>query len=415
MTTNKLKLTMLICLLIAPFISSADEVQSPLKPFPQHAPYAKGVIKPNHKTQAQLDADVVAVYERWKKNYLTEDIGVKGLYYIKYQQDPKKAVTVSEAHGYGMVTLVYMAGADLLAKDYFDGMFYFFKAHPSNGNPKMMNWQQGIKDGKVVSVGGSSATDGDLDIAYALLLADKQWGSTGKINYKAEALSVIDALKESIVHHKYKTLKMGDWATREGSRVNDATRPSDFMLQHMKAFKAATGDPIWDTVVGNTYSVINHIFTNYSSKTGLLPDFAEYQNGNFIPAIGHLLEDKSDGSYSYNSARTPWRIGTDYVTTGDTRAKAELSALNSWIRAASKGKPENIYAGYDLDGKMMTGRNYQDLTYQAPFMVSAMIDGSNQTWLNSLWDNAVKNHNSYFGDSIAMLSIITASGNWWTP
>ena len=39
-----------------------------------------------------------------------------------------------------------------------------------------------------------SATDGDLDIAFALLLADKQWGSGGA--YLAEAKKVIAAIKE---------------------------------------------------------------------------------------------------------------------------------------------------------------------------------------------------------------------------
>ncbi len=409
------KFILLIGLFSGIFSVYANENQPILKPFPQHATYTKGVIKPSHKTQQQLDLDVITVYERWKKNYLTEDIGVKGLYYIKYQPKPGRPVTVSEAHGYGMVTIVYMAGADPQAKGYFDGMFHFFIAHPSNGNPKMMNWQQGIRDEKVISVGGSSATDGDMDIAYALLLADKQWGSQGEINYRAEAELLIDALSTSIVHTKYKTLKMGDWAMNEGSRVTDATRPSDFMFQHMKAFKKATGNAIWDSVVDHTYGIVNYIFKNYSANTGLLPDFAEYQDGHFIPAIGRLLEDKNDGFYSYNSARTPWRIGTDYVTTGDVRSKAELTALNTWIRASAKDNPHNIYAGYDLEGKMTPGRDYQDLTYQAPFMVSAMIDSSNQLWLNQLWDNAVKNHNSYFGDSIALLSLITASGNWWIP
>jgi len=383
------------------------------KPFPQHAVYAKGTIKPNHKTQAQLDADVVFVYERWKKNYLTEDIGEKGQYYIKYQ--PKGAVTCSEAHGYGMVTLAYMAGQDIKAKEYFDGMFYFFKAHPSNGNPKLMNWQQTIRDGKVVSVGSSCATDGDMDIAYALLLADKQWGSKGKIDYKAEAVSIINALKESTVHSKYKTLKMGDWAGSEGARGTDGTRPSDFMLQHLKSYKKATGDVIWDTVAKKSYGIVNHIFADFSPKTGLLPDFAEYKGGEFVPAIGKLLEAPTDGCYSYNAARTPWRLATDYLTTADASAKTQLTALNKWIRTEASDDPNNIRSGYDLDGKVMDGRGYQDLTYQSPFMVSAMVDAKNQQWLNKLWDNAVKNNKSYFGDSITVLCMITASGNWWIP
>lgn len=408
----KIRLFVLPVFLLGPFLCNGSTLNDK-KPFPQQAVYAKGTIKPNHKTQAQLDADVVFVYERWKKNYLTEDIGEKGQYYIKYQ--PKGAVTCSEAHGYGMVTLAYMAGQDTKAKDYFDGMFYFFKAHPSNGNPKLMNWQQAIKDGKVVSVGGSCATDGDMDIAYALLLADKQWGSKGKIDYKAEAVSIINALKESTVHSKYKTLKMGDWARREGARGTDATRFSDFMLQHLKSYKKATGDVIWDTVAKNSYSIVNHVFTDFSPKTGLLPDFAEYKDGKFVPAIGKLLEAPTDGCYSYNAARAPWRLATDYLTTGDASVKTQLTALNSWIRTEASDDPNNIRSGYYLDGKVMDGRGYQDLTYQSPFMVSAMIDAKNQQWLNKLWDNAVKNNKSYFGDSITMLCMITASGNWWMP
>ncbi|RZM28123.1 MAG: beta-glucanase [Pedobacter sp.] len=383
------------------------------KPFPQHAVYTSGTIKPNHKDQTQLDADVVFAYQRWKKNYLTEDIGVKGQYYIKYQ--PTGAVTVSEAHGYGMVTIAYMAGQDKDAKAIFDGMFHFFKAHPSNGNPKLMNWQQGIKDGKVVSIGSSCATDGDLDIAYALLLADKQWGSKGAINYQAEALQLINAIKQSLLHTKLKTLKMGDWAGGEGKRSTDATRPSDFMLQHLKSFKKATGDPIWDEVTTNSVNIVNHIYENFSTNTGLLPDFSEYKDGQFIPAIGQLLEAPTDGSYSYNAGRTPWRLGTDLLTTGDTRLKKQLATLNTWIRKEASDDPAKIKSGYQLDGTMIQGRSYQDLTYQAPFMISAMIDSSNQAWLNKLWDNAVQNSKSYFGDSIAILCLITASGNWWIP
>ena len=42
--------------------------------------------------------------------------------------------------------------------------------------------------------GRNSATDGDLDIAYALLLADVQWGSIGEINYRGEAERTLEAI-----------------------------------------------------------------------------------------------------------------------------------------------------------------------------------------------------------------------------
>jgi endo-1,4-beta-D-glucanase Y len=403
---NKLIL-LLITAMLLPMISIAQQ-QAPIK-----ASYTTGTIMPNHKSPAQINSDLGVVYDRWKKNYLTEDIGVKGQYYIKYRRSGP--VTVSEAHGYGMVSVAYMAWYDKDAKLYFDGMVRFFKAHPSNGNKHLMCWQQGIRDGKVVSVGGSAATDGDMDIAYAFLLADKLWGSKGEINYKAEGLLVIDALMQAVVHTKYKTLKMGDWATNEGSRVNDGTRPSDYMLQHLKAYQKATGNKTWNAVIDSTYSVTQHIFAGYSSSTGLMPDFSERKNGQFIPAIGQLLEDKVDGSYSYNSARFPWRLATDYVTTSDKRGLAQLTALNAWIQKVSTGEPAKICSGYQLDGSVLTGRDYQDLTFQSPFMVSAMTDKRNQEWLNKLWDNGVKKYDSYFGDSITLLCMIVASGNWWLP
>ena len=44
-------------------------------------------------------------------------------------------------------------------------------------------------------IDGTSATDGDMDIAYSLLLANEQWGSNGKINYLKEAQLMIAAIK----------------------------------------------------------------------------------------------------------------------------------------------------------------------------------------------------------------------------
>ena len=41
---------------------------------------------------------------------------------------------------------------------------------------------------------GWNAIDGDLDIAMALLMADRQWGSDGRWNYRQEALDTIAAV-----------------------------------------------------------------------------------------------------------------------------------------------------------------------------------------------------------------------------
>ena len=57
----------------------------------------------------------------------------------------------------------------------------------------------------------NSASDGDLNIAFGLLLAHMQWGSTGPINYRAEALKVLAAIRQHVIHPATDLVQMGDW------------------------------------------------------------------------------------------------------------------------------------------------------------------------------------------------------------
>jgi hypothetical protein len=141
-------------------------------PFGSHPhPYASGTIKPAH-SQAQLDQAVKDFYDTWKGLYLGDGCG-GGRYLVLTGMANSK--TVSEAHGYGMLLAAYMAGYDSEAKTIFDGMYKYYLAHQSVNTPFLMAWSQDSACNN--NQGPDSATDGDLDIAYALLLADKQWGS----------------------------------------------------------------------------------------------------------------------------------------------------------------------------------------------------------------------------------------------
>jgi endo-1,4-beta-D-glucanase Y len=401
------------------------EENVPKKGFPQHTTYRKGIIKPNHISQAKMDKEVARLYKEWKVKYLKKNPYNAAQYYVWYSDgdwfkdgddDDKIAITVSEAHGYGMLITAFMAGYDKDAKTYFDGMYRYFRAHPSAINKDLMAWRQGEKDGKIIDISGvDSATDGDMDIAYALLLADKQWGSEGEINYLAEAKKVIDAIMKDDVNQTYWNLKVGDWASGKDAEL---TRTSDYMMQHLKAFRDASGDSRWDKVIDKTYEIINYVYKNYSLKTGILPDFLVLVKGKFVPPIGVALETEEDGYMGYNACRTSWRIATDYIMTGDNRAISQLNKLNKWVRNNTNNNPEKIYAGFKLDGTLIDGRDYEDITFSSPFMVSAMVKSSNQKWLNDLWDYNLKvktEDDLYFGNTIRLLNSIVVSGNWWTP
>ncbi|KKO55163.1 glycosyl hydrolase family 8 [Paenibacillus sp. DMB20] len=374
------------------------------KPFPQHTTYTSGSIKPNNVSQSTMDDAVRTKWNSWKASFL-KPAGT-GKYYVKYNS---KGETVSEAHGYGMLFTVLMAGYDSNAQTYFDGLYRYYKEHPSNNNPYLMAWKQ---NSSFENIGGTnSATDGDMDIAYALLLAERQWGSSGSVNYLEAAKNIINAIMSHDVNSSEWTLRLGDWAT-SGS-FDKATRPSDFMMNHMKAFQKATGDARWTQVIDKTYAIINSVHGSYSPNTGLLPDFLEKSGSNYQPAEPEFLESEHDGKYFYNSSRTPWRITTDYLITGDNRAINQLNKMNSFIKSATNSNPANVRAGYNLNGSPLV--SYNSGAFYAPFGVSAMTSSSNQSWLNSVWNyTANASAEGYFEESIKLFSMIVMSGNWWT-
>ncbi|OAJ74573.1 beta-glucanase [Brevibacillus sp. SKDU10] len=396
------------------------------RPFPQHTDYVSGSIKPNHVSQAELDNDVRRIYDEWKERYIKKHPKASNQYYVFYNLEktvePDNAVSSSEGHGYGMLATVLMAGHDAEAKTYFDGLYRYYKAHPSVINSALMAWQQ-VKDSKGNIIdnpdgGNDAATDGDMDIAYALLLADKQWGSSGEINYLSQAKNVINAIMKNEVNYSEGILKLGDWADDSDSKYGKATRTSDFMLSHLKAFEKATGNSKWSKVVDKTYSIQNTLYTKNSSKAGLLPDFAVKKSSSYVPAPPHLLEDKNDGNYYYNACRVPWRLPVDYLMSGDSRAVPQLETLNAWIQKTTSKNPKKVMSGYSLDGKVLPKADFNSMAFTAPFAVSAMIDSQNQEWLNKLWAHMASSptkSNEYFDNSIRLLTMITASGNWWLP
>ncbi len=435
-------------------IVSPSQVQAqPRRPFPQHVAYTEGTIKPNHVSQAELDAAVAAYYDLWKERYVfTVENSDPVQQYVHFNPpveavnvdwiEPENTVCRSEAQGYGMLTVGIMAGHDPDAKAIFDAMFRFVKAHPSNIEPNMMAWQQvRLEDGRIVSSESGeaeeptdAATDGDLDIAYALLLADSQWGSDGDIDYRVEALNVLHGILQSAIHPTEHTILMGDWSKHKKdldenhARYYRSTRSSDFMLNHLKAFAQIDTENTarWMAIYDKTVEIINTQYHEWSPNTGLIADFLikNQETGHYEPPEGQLLEDTNDGDYNWNACRDPWRFPIDYLLTGDSAILEQLTTLNRWIQKVTTGDPTQIYPGYYIrsgeEGSKIPERDWGvDMSFLAPFAVSAMVHADNQEWLNALWNAIVvdelTDEDLYFGNNIRMQVLMVVSGNWWMP
>jgi len=379
-------------------------------PFPQHVTYAPNSILPSHRTQEQLDDDVRAFYDDWKSEYLAEtgmDADGATMFRVVFGKDePGYSTTVSEGQGYGMLIVPMMAGYDPEAQIIFDGLWAFVRAHPSEIDSRLMDWNVPEPEGN------ASAFDGDADIAYGLLLADAQWGSDGRVNYKAEAQNMIGGILESTIGSESHLPMLGDWVNVGEPQYNQYTpRSSDFMLANFRAFGKATNNPVWDDVILQSQNIMMGIQNEYSRQTGLLPDFIV--NGE--PAPPYFLENSTDGSYNYNAGRDPWRVGMDALLYDNATSRAIAQKISRWIEISANGDPNNIRAGYELDGTPLPDSEYFTTFFVSPMGVAAMNDPAQQEWLNAIYDSVDEKHLDYYEDSVNLLCLLLMTGNFWAP
>lgn len=455
----------------------AEETQ---KGFPQNLVTDTSHITKPAGSLESLNSAVAEYYEKWKygetrmddflgeerrfPGYLREMEHIEGGFFVKMIGNGDAGTpamkSTSEAMGYGLLISALMADGSADSKgrtsrEIFDGLYSVVNAFPSTDNdgkvitPYLMSWI--VPMSEEVSDSRWNATDGDLDIAYALLLAHDQWGSEGRFNYKEEALKRIDALKNYNVDSRYNPprLNTGNWFDDGtfNSCLENHTRPSDWMVGHTTAFYHATGDVIWHEVTEGIYSMTAELQANYAAETGLVPDFVYNDPGTPVRPTNPETEGPHEGGvevdqYSWNACRFPWRQAQGYVQYGDERAKANLTKLLDWLFYVKEDvDTESIRAGYSLDGDDLV--EYGGHAFSAPFMLAATVDAKYQSYIDTLWSEVSvmfesdwpdwvywsaggdleeyqrlmkeDGYSGYFSDSINMLCLIAATGNWWEP
>jgi endo-1,4-beta-D-glucanase Y len=347
-------------------------------------------------------------------------------------------ITTSESHGYGMMILAHMAGCEKMLdfrpeqwicgcgslRDYFNAMLRTVLAFPSviGKENRLFAWElfgypadgddrTGYKQSDGFKTApfsrdpetGDCATDGDMDIIYALLLADKKWGSGGAYDYKKIALDMLDSLWKTCVHKEYHTLLLGDWASdRAGSVLGDAVRLSDIIPGHIKAYAEADKAHDWQKVLDACYSVIRDLCEDNRHQNGLLPDFAVRADGKWKAPEEKILEG-DDGAYSYNACRVPWRLGTDH-----SLLEIVIKPLNAFAKAYTGGDLDRL-GPLRLDGTPL--EESDPGTFTAPFLVTAAA-GTDRDWENELWNwHGLDTYNGdNYGDYIKLLAMLDAAG-----
>jgi endo-1,4-beta-D-glucanase Y len=285
-------------------------------------------------------ADAAAAYADWKTSHL-EDCG-GGVFRTRWEND-KLDATVSEGIGYGMLlTVAYNEQAA------FDGLWtYYKKGSQSNG---LLNWLRygcdAHRDTKYGQYPDGAATDADLDVAMALIMAKCRWGtSTNGTDYTAAATSLLGSIKsnETGTDNGRAYLQPGDstWFEQMGG---GCVNPSYFAPGYYRAFaKFLTNQSdkdFWNKLADDTYPILS---AGANGSTGLVKNWASNSGG--TPACASSYTNPED--YGSDAARTPWRIATDYVWWGTSSAKTFVDKITTWV----KGKGiANIGLWYKVDG-----------------------------------------------------------------
>lgn len=258
--------------------------------------------------QVRLNDDVVRThYREWQREHLVVADKMK---FVATNKDHSR--TLSEAQGYGMLITVMASGHGLATRRAFDDLTQYYLENRISAKNPLMAWRQTNKTGLMRSTAAeqTSATDGDLDIAYALILADERWGSNGSFDYQALAQQLIQAIKRREIDPTTQLPRVGDWATTGNSR--HLIRTSDLMTAYFRKFASFTGDQSWSQVATNSQTVLRKLSQEH--ETGLMADFVTVRGERL--EIGQVKPNQvataTDADYGYNACRVPWRTAYDY-------------------------------------------------------------------------------------------------------
>jgi len=221
-------------------------VMKPPSSYPQNTaggmfPYPQGHALA-HCTFPAYDTDKVAgAYTAWKAKFFAS---------TKVIRPENGNDTASEGIAYGMLIGVYMND-----KPMFDALWNYARTK-LNGNG-LMSWHWSAND-TVLEQG--AVTDADQDMAWALLMADKQWPTGGY-------LSAATTLIGNIYSHEVDqggVLKPGD-----NFGGASQTNPSYFAPSYYRVFARVTNNSGWMNVLNTSYSILNKAAGTY----GLVPNW----------------------------------------------------------------------------------------------------------------------------------------------
>jgi endo-1,4-beta-D-glucanase Y len=372
-------------------------------PFPQNR-HSSRCSYPNYR-----NSQVKAAYEKWKTETVTAD-GAGGFLRVKRSKEPglEPNSTVSEGIAYGMLIAVYMGDQPL-----FDALWKYEQLWLNENG--LMDWYIRADGTGRGENGKGAASDADEDMAWALLMADRQWGGKGSLG--DSYLNIAKKQIDLVYNHEIQDDRLlkpgdgwGDWST---------ANPSYFAPSYYRVFAKVSGNDKWNQVLQTSYEVLEKSLNaaNGNMSNGLVPAWC---TGDGVPNAGVWMNNPAAPThYQYDSCRTPFRIGLDYCDNGEPRAQSYVAKTSQFFAGIGA---KNVVDGYNLDGtprpEHQSGGNQsrQSAAFLGPAAVGAMNNASFMPFIQEGYDGVATMNllvgGDYYDLSWTVISLLMMSGNF---
>lgn len=350
--------------------------------------------------------DVTRAFQAWKREIVTSE-GAGG-YLRTLRPDTPDGVarsTVSEGIAYGMLIAVMLDEQPL-----FDGFWQYARLwFNANG---LMDWYIAPDGSKRLGVG--AASDADEDMAWALLMAERQWGGRGSLpetyaSYRARLIDCVYRFEVDQAKHLDMFLPGDDW------RGRDVFNPSYFAPNQYRNFGQVSGETAaWQRVVDVGYATLNKSLNTKSGNqdNGLVPAWCTSQ-GEPVEAFPGALQN-----FQYDSARTPFRLAQDWAFHQEPRAREYLAKVSRFFAGVGA---DAIVDGYGLNGEPCPDPHSQrpnpgSAVFVGSAAVGAMHDARYQAFIDHAYarvrEGKLLARSRYYNLSWTVLSLLMLTGNF---
>lgn len=374
------------------------------RPFPQHVSYPAKALKPDHLSQEDMDRSVRLAYGEWLAAYMLPDIEA-GRAFLRMGVDKKRmryfVYATSIGQGFAMWISTLIAGDDLNAQGRFDRLFAFCQVHHSRDQYALAS-NYSMPD-VVPNLAAPSRSQGDMLIAYSLLMADRQWGSTGSINYRGEAQTILQALRETCIHPESMHVLVGNEVNAKDEAQYNSTLSQDFAPALLGSFGTAKLDPTWPAVSTRMLELIRATLGDGS----VFPPQNVTTQSQPTPAV--------NPNFTSENAAFLLHLSLALLCTPDPEIESMLTAINDKLYASSGGDPDKIVSAYSLKGEPLSQEPSLAMTAA---IAMASIWHSDQSWVNALWDHLAASkidREDTFGATLRLVALMMLSGNLWCP